>query len=433
MKVRTQRLSIAVLLAAFFIFSGTAWAQGEGAIPDGTVITMQNWQQYKQYIPTGMQEFIKGTYFWKLPSDFQIVVGPTHHYAPPASFMEYTRKYADQVKIVTAPDGKHILEGYVSGYPFPNPSDPMKGWKILVNLWYGYNPAIVCTPHSHLYFQDRFHNSTSETFVVVYRKLDHIGDAGFPITDPNAAGVQFVEYLQITQPEQARYTGQITLYYDDFTKEEDLFLFVPSLRRSLRLSSAARCSPIIGSDYTQDEARPTLFNSTPARFDATFMGEQQILALTKSDSRDYGNQANFYPLTLFPKPSVGKFELRPTYVLDTRRIPSQQKGYCYGKKIMWIDQEIYNTLWEDLYDENMKIWKQAYVYPMAAEVPGEGIQGSSGQLFSVIYDQQGDHLSMYTNGDPPTRTNQNCKQYDGEDYTNLNRYSRVSGLNEIMR
>jgi hypothetical protein len=432
MKVRARRFMFVALLMPL-LFAASAFAQGEGAIPDGTVITLQNWQQYKQYIPDGMQEFFKGTYFWKLPPDFQMVVGPSHHYQPPKTFEDYTQKYSGQVRVEDTSDGRHILMNYVSGWPFPNPSDPRKGWKVLVNLWYAYNPAIDCTPHAKLYFQDRYHNSTNETFIEVYRKLDHIGDAGYPITDPNAAGVQFVEYLQITQPEQARYTAQVTLYYTDFAKDEDLFLFVPSLRRSLRLSSAARCSPIIGSDYSQDEARPNLFNATPAKFDATFLRDQQVLSLTKSEPALYGNIDNYYPTVLFPKPAVGKWELRDSYVLDARRIPSQQKGYCYAKKIMWVDKEAYVTLWEDLYDENVKLWKAAYVCPIAAEVPGEGLQAFSWQLFSVMYDLQASHLSMYNSSNPPTKTNQDCKEYDGEDYTNINRYSKVSGLTEIMR
>jgi len=431
MKATVRWMVLVAILLAFGL-PNRAVAQ-EGTIPVGTVITMQNWQQYQQFMPHGMQELAKGTYFWKLPPDFQLVVGPTHHYAPPVTFQQYTEKYSGLVKIGDGPGGKHLLTGYVAGWPFPNPAEPMKGWKILVNLWYGYTPKILCTPHAHLYFQDRYHNSTSEAFIEVYQKLDHIGDAGFPITDPASNGVQYSEYLQITQPEQARYTAQLTLYYDDFAKDEDLFLFVPALRRSLRLSSAARCSPIIGSDYSQDEAKPTLFNCTPSRFDATYLGSPPLLGMTVSDPVNYGNINNFYPQVLMPTPAVGKWEVRPTYELDVRRIPSQQSGYCYSKKILWIDSEIYSTLWEDLYDVTGKLWKTAYVEPIATEVNGEGIQGSSGHLYSVMYDIQGDHLSMYNSSDPPVKTNQDCANYDGENYMNTSRYATVSALSEIMR
>jgi hypothetical protein len=96
-----------------------AWsASSEEGLPPGTVINMQNWQQYKQYMPDGMQEMFKGTYFWKFPPDFQIVTGPSHHVTPPQSFLDYTEKYSGQVKIVDLPDGRHTISGYVSGWHF---------------------------------------------------------------------------------------------------------------------------------------------------------------------------------------------------------------------------------------------------------------------------------------------------------------------------
>jgi len=421
------------LIAVALLIGTSAYAQEETGIPPGTVITLQNWQQYKQFIPDGMQEFFKGTYFWKLPPDFQAVVGPTHHYAPPKTYTEYTEKYSGQVGIQNMSDGRHILTGYVSGWPFPHPADPMKGWKMLANLWYAYNPRIFCTPHANLYFQDRYHNLSSESFIEVYRKMDHIGDANYPITDPDSQGMQYAEYLQIMTPEQARYTAQFALLYSDFSKDEDLFLFVPALRRSLRLSSAARCSPTIGSDYTQDDARNTLFNGTPARFDATFLRDQQVLTITESEPKLFGDYNNFYPSVLFPKPIVGKWELRDTHVIDAQRIPKEASGYCYGKKIMWLDSESYITLWEDLYDENMKLWKCALGGSIAWPVPGEGVQLDSEQQFNVMYDLQNNHLSMYNSGYPGGKTNDDCKNYDGEDFSNANRYSSVTALNEIMR
>jgi hypothetical protein len=39
----------------------------------------------------------------------------------------------------------------------------------------------------------------------------------------------------------------------DLAKARETYVFVPSLRRSLRLSSSARCSPILGSDFVQDD------------------------------------------------------------------------------------------------------------------------------------------------------------------------------------
>src|SRR5215469_13581044 len=46
------------------------------AIPPGTTITMQNWRHYQQYMPDGMVALFEGPYFWKMPDDVSMVVGP---------------------------------------------------------------------------------------------------------------------------------------------------------------------------------------------------------------------------------------------------------------------------------------------------------------------------------------------------------------------
>jgi len=48
----------------------------EDSIPPGTRITMQNWENYKQFMPDGMLWLFEGEYFWKMPPDVEINVGP---------------------------------------------------------------------------------------------------------------------------------------------------------------------------------------------------------------------------------------------------------------------------------------------------------------------------------------------------------------------
>ncbi|MGH6681756.1 MAG: DUF1329 domain-containing protein, partial [Bradyrhizobium sp.] len=106
---------------------------------------MNNWQQYKAFMPDGMRMLFEGKYFWKLPSDLQIVIGPESHYPMNSAYVANTEKYASRVKEVDLPDGEHTLSGYVAGRPFPNPSGPNKGWQILVDEWYRYVPYEICS------------------------------------------------------------------------------------------------------------------------------------------------------------------------------------------------------------------------------------------------------------------------------------------------
>ncbi|MGH7988321.1 MAG: hypothetical protein ACREQX_18815 [Candidatus Binataceae bacterium] len=76
-----------------------------GGIPSGTTITMENWQQYKQYMPLGMQVLFEGRYFWKMPTDIQMPVGPTVMHDLPPWVASATEKYSGQVRVVHLPNG----------------------------------------------------------------------------------------------------------------------------------------------------------------------------------------------------------------------------------------------------------------------------------------------------------------------------------------
>src|ERR1700758_4222993 len=60
-------------------------SQNQGDIPVGTKITMQNWQQYKQFMPLGMIKLFEGAYGWKMPADVEMNVGPARFELIPKS------------------------------------------------------------------------------------------------------------------------------------------------------------------------------------------------------------------------------------------------------------------------------------------------------------------------------------------------------------
>ena len=409
----------------------------EKTIPPGTTITMHNWQQYKDFMPIGMQAMFAGIYFWKMPADIQIEVGPTSNYPLNPAYVANTEKYADRVKIVDLPDGEHTLQGYVAGRPFPNPSGPRKGWEILVDEWYRYIPYEVCTSNVWwAYLNDRYNNMTSESGRESYRRMSHISEPGMPINLPDNGGIDYSEWVQVMSPEQTRYLTNLTIYYEDPTKPEDVFLFIPALRRSLRLSTAARCSPFIGTDLTQDDPR-TGFNGGITRFDGTYLRDQPIVTLVNSDRKAFGVFANFYPPILWPRPAVGKWEVRDTWVVDIKRIPSQSKGYCYGKQEMWIDKVSGNLLWKDNYDSNLKLWKSACLIHIASPVPHVGMQLETGNFIELWYDQQNAHMTMATTSDPEGRwdlANEDCRNTNGIDYfDNIKEFNTVAGLSQVLR
>ena len=52
-----------------------------------------------------MIALFEGKYFWKMPADVQIEIGPTVIHPLPRNYLAATEKYASQVKIIELPDG----------------------------------------------------------------------------------------------------------------------------------------------------------------------------------------------------------------------------------------------------------------------------------------------------------------------------------------
>ncbi len=339
----------AALILCLLITSALAQEtdSAHSTIPIGTKITMQNWQHYKQFMPDGMIALFDGKYFWKMPSDVELDIGPTRAYQPPPGYVAATEKYGGQTGVVVLPDGRYDLKNYVGDAPFLNPTEPYKGWKILADDWFGpkgwitaatpdTGPMTGCT-------RDRFNNIACGKFVFVYRQVAFLAYPDRPATEPGASGAYYTEWAMTLIPEHFKYFTSLTIFYQDTSREEDNYLFAPALRRSLRTSTVARCAPVGGGDFTQDDLRGG-FNGGVAIFQSQFLRDQKILALTDLTTADSALPGAWDMPLGWSRPSWGNWSLRDEWVIDVRRIPLLKPGYCYGKRIMYVDKRFYHEL-----------------------------------------------------------------------------------------
>ncbi|MBE3602836.1 DUF1329 domain-containing protein [bacterium] len=256
----------------------------QGSIPEGTTITMSNWQQYKQFMPLGMIKLFQGVYNWKMPQDVSMTVGPMTEGGVPSTWVAATEKYGPQTSFKILPNGHYLLENYHGGTPFPNPQDPQKGWKIMVNAYYAFVPALyVNAPENYatVWAIDKYGDVAPSTLILTYRWTDYITDANFPTKYDYSPGTWYAEWAMQETPEQARYTASLSMFYTDQEAHPfpDTFVFVPALRRSLRLSASSRCSPVFGFDWTYDDAKTNGFNGTTSIYTGDYLGNRKILTL----------------------------------------------------------------------------------------------------------------------------------------------------------
>jgi hypothetical protein len=408
-------------------------AVSKAVIPPGTVITMANWRQYEQFMPDGMIALFEGSYFWKMPPDVQMTVGPTVINPLPKDYLAATEKYSAQTKIVRLPDGGRTILGYSGGVPFPSPTSPDEGWKILANFWYRYIPHLVVNTPDNLGFactQDSYGSVNCLKSLWVYRQLSYNTDPGVPPTIPGGEGKFYTIWTMVEEPEQAKYTTTLTIGYTNLSNPQDIFVFKPALRRTERLSSAARCAAS-GSDTTPDDGRFG-FNGNISEFDATMVGRRKILAQMNVGTAGARFPEDYDMPLGWPKPSWGKWELRDVDVLDVRKIPARARGYCYGKRIMYIDSQFYGALWEDLYDSQMNLWKIALLQPIVLKVPQIGPQNSSGAQYSHYWDVEDKHATYSGPADGhgyDVLINQDAPRQ----YEDIERYTTPGGLTQVMR
>ncbi len=420
-----------------------AFAQGDNqTIPPGTKITKQNWRQYKQFFSDGEAYFWEGQGYWKMPDDVEMDVGQPHHFTLPAPFVEASEKYGSQTRLVKMPDGRFRLENYVAGFPFPNPSGPDIGTEIAANVTYRFQPEMFAGfadmfPNGKLpgglYAKDRFGNWAVTKVDVLYRQLAYNWEPGKPRVHPQAAGAWYTEWLMVELPEQSKYTADLTIFFQDNLREEENYVFIPALRRSLRLSVSARCAPLFGSDMTHDDQRIG-WNGGVGMFQGTLLRSQPLLTM-----QDMGKAAGMFPQeydgTLgWPKPSWGTWEVSPVWVIDVGRVPQLAPGYCYGRRVMYIDKQYYQTQAEDEYDAGRKMWKVVVILltPGLVDKGENGPQMGEGGLWETYWDIQNEHVSYVTSMSPEGYSlitdDRIPRQYD-----NVPRYSTPGGLMQLMR
>lgn len=414
---KTSLISLAVSL-----FVG-AWP-AQAKVPEvGTIITKANWTEYRDVMPDGLVALFEGKYFWKVPDDVEIEVGPMTQFKDPQKYIEDTEKYAGQATLREGEGGGIVIENYTAGLPFPDPQEPQLAAKLFYNNYYRYVSPYLYFDWK-VYFVDRYHNETTNAGYSVYTRMNHLSEPGMPHKMPGVTDEQYYSvYQEVLEPEQSRYTAQLLTYFNDVTKEEQNYAFVPSMRRSLRLSSASRCSPILGTDWTpEDIAR------VPGQFTPKFLREQKILMIVNANGLE---RQRFTTPQLFPTRQVGKWEVRDVWVVDAQRAPGFSDGYCYGGRHLYIDKQTYAPIWTDTYDVNGKLFKILANFLNPVRVPDHPdvpmVMPQVGGTMFVAWDVQDDHISGARQ--VPTLINTDIDAR----FRSPTRYAMPTGLNEVMR
>jgi hypothetical protein len=311
----------------------------------GDRITAENVDKVKDLISPGFE--------WCIRHGFPLTIVETKRIEWPQAYKEATEKYASQVKL--SADGLS-LQNYVAGQPFPNVSDkdPQVALKVMWNYEYKFNP----TDDLDLRNFDADTGSVANHGPLTVERhflLDHLKAQfwnGRLFVDPkpekpNPNGYRSQTGLYpVLEPFDLKGVGAVSQRYLDPGKQDDSWLYLPSLRRVRRLSTAQRSDALFGQDTDVDSYYG--YAGHIAWMTWKYLGERDLLGVY---------HAKHFPVKWDEKVDWAfddVWEKRRVYVVEgVSKLPQ----YAYGKRVIFIDKETMTVPFTDIYDRSGELWK----------------------------------------------------------------------------
>jgi hypothetical protein len=271
----------------------------------------------------------------------------------PKEYLEATERYSAQVRLSNHGE----LLNYVAGIPFPNfdPTDLQAGLKLAWNFywrWLGDDVREGGGTKTGKIIREAIEKDGSERRADVIHH--YIRTRGRVTVDPkpNIPGYEHIDWMQIRADEYPRDTSGTTtleIRYLDPNREDDLYIYVPSIRRVRRSPPIQRCATLAPSEFNFDDIKS--FNGKMTDFNYRFLGERKMLANFVQRHVPFHRKSGDY------LPLDEEWEIQDAYVLE---ITPKNPNYCYPRKVLYIDKVYLETIWTIVWDSKGNYWKEQF-------------------------------------------------------------------------
>jgi hypothetical protein len=333
---------------------------GGPAFKEGDVITFDNLDSIREYLP---DEFWANRDFF-FYEGMQLKIGPFQRdYSPSDVYKAATERFKGQAKI--GPDGS--LENFTAGQPFPMDEidctgDPQAGLKIMWNFDYQWNGDGNTAKFWYSYW-DRgeelplYYEGTSKRVTLSHRpEPQYLDEQGGDIFRGEKRKGAFG--IEVTGPFDARGINLMTYRYKSSdkpradAKNDDTWVYLPTLRRVRRISTAQRTDAVSGTDFTLDDLFS--FAGIVPQYEWECLGELDMLSPsnTRVKAYPYSKDHNFGPYGLSYADDT--WELRKAVKV---RFTPKNSDHPYHHKDLYLDKETLTAMYSFAYDRKEELWK----------------------------------------------------------------------------
>lgn len=332
----------------FFVLSSQSLARAADVdLKPGDTVDPHNWEKVKGIVGENFLRRIRQGYSFKIKESTR--------FTPPTEYLEATDKYSSGVRL--GRNGE--LLNYVAGRPFRNldPNDPQVGLKLVWNFywrWLGDDYKNGGSTKEGRIIRDVLEQDGSERRGTVVAHSIFTRNRVTVDPKPGFPGYEYIDWMQLRADEYPRDTSGTTtleIRYADPKREDDFYIYIPSIRRVRRAPPVQRCATITPSEFNFDDINS--FNGKVTNFDYKYLGERKALANFSQGRVPFDRKQGDY------LPVSEAWELQDAYALE---ISPKDANYCYPKKILYIHKVLFEPLWVMIWDKNGQYWKESFVF-----------------------------------------------------------------------
>ncbi|MDY6863440.1 MAG: DUF1329 domain-containing protein [Thermodesulfobacteriota bacterium] len=324
-----------------FIYS----AQGIEKVKPGVEIKKENYKEFQADFKNLLPESTFKHYSNAVENGWlTIKVVKKKTYRGPEGWIKQTEENRGKFKV--AEDNRLLGPKWKGGIPFPEPKNGQEiGW----NAYRRYQ----CGRDFKNYSEFNLYAKTGKkerSFKNWFFKLFYLGrteNPPIPEVPGNNGELTWKESMLIMDPYDVKGFAMIRTHFEDINKIDDVYSYLPALRRLRRLTGSDTTDPVLGSDSCYDD-----FEYWHQKLDSTmsfkFIGERNFLTLCHVDVK---------PENMMAKNCInGDWEIRPMYILE---IKHNDPNYAYSKRIFCIDKEdgLGTIQYAENFDRKGRLWR----------------------------------------------------------------------------
>lgn len=314
-------------------------------------ITASNYKEYEDFLTVGQVALFK-TY----PENFKMHVYPTRRSASfPQHVYDAIKENAPRAELVQGGNG---IKGASIGVPFPF---PQSGVELIWNSLTRYRGISVMRNVA----QAAPLPDGDYVLVKLKDQLHHIYNEPGMTPEKLAEGnVLFLFRQTVSAP--ARLAGTALLVHEtmDQVKEpRKAWTYNPGQRRVRRAPNVAYDAPGTASDGLRTTDDFDMFNGAPDRYNWTIKGKKEVY-IPYNNYKLHSDEVEYDEII---KPGVinsdlVRYEKHRVWVLEADI--KDDTRHQYGKRVFYIDEDSYQIVAEEMYDQRGELWRVAQAYPI---------------------------------------------------------------------